>query len=77
MLLVRFQCLTLLMKRTDDAMDEPKPAEIRLYEVDYEDPERLVQVRKVETLSHFDARQYVRANNRVKRIIRSVNRGPA
>lgn len=58
-------------------MDDQKPAEIRLFEVDYEDPERLVQVRKVETISHFDARQYVRANNRVKRIIRSVNRGPA
>ena len=75
--MILFRCLILLLKRTDDAMDDPKPAELRLYEVDYEDPERLVQVRKVETLSHFDARQYVRANNRVKRIIRSVNRGPA
>jgi len=58
-------------------MADEKPADIRLFEVEYEDPEHLMQVRKVETFSHFDARQFVRANNRVRRIIRSVNRGPA
>ena len=53
----------------------------RLFEVDFERPretcDMTIHVRKVIADTHHLARMEVIENNRVGRIIRSVNRGPA
>lgn len=58
-------------------MEPEKQPKLRLFEVDYVDPDWRKQVRKVEAIDHEWARAFVEANNHVRRIIRSVNRGPA
>lgn len=56
-------------------MEEPEPQPWHLYEIDFVNTSGVRQTRRVDAISRQEAIEFLKENNSVKRIIRTIDRG--